>query len=94
MKDKPETKYFIAMVDRLEEALQSLRESYINKLMTYDDLDLYMAHHKSVQSVANAHYKFSNYVHKLEEIKDTMETFRSCRTELSKLLIRSIEGSW
>ena len=93
MKDKPETKYFIAMADRLEEALQLLRESYINKLMTYDDLELYMAHHKSVQSVA-AFCKFSYYIHKLEEIEATMETFRSCHTELSKLLIRSIGGSW
>ena len=92
MKDKPETKYFIAMVDRLEGEFQLLRELYNDQLMTYDDLELYMAHQKGVQSVANV-YKFNNYVHKLVEIKATMETFRSYRVALSKLLIRSIEDS-
>lgn len=93
MKDKPETKYYIAMVDRLEGALQLLQEQYTKQLMTYDDLDLYMGHQKNVKSVA-AFYKFSSYVHSLEEIRATMETFRSYCAGLSKLLIRSIEGSW
>ena len=93
MKDKPETKYYIAMIDQLQRALQLLQESYIQQLMTYDDLDLYLAHHKSVRSVAGL-YKFTKHVHKLEEVKATMETFRSRHTELSKLLIRSIESSW
>ena len=93
MKDKPETKYYIAMVDRLEGALHLLREKYTEQLMTYDDLGLYSWHQKHVQSVAVL-YKFNNYVHSLDEIKATMELFRICRAELSKSLIRSIEGSW
>ena len=85
MKDKPETKYFIAMVDRLEKALLLLRTKYIEQLMTYEELVLYQ---KKVLSWVAASYKFTSYIHSPEDIEATIKTFRDCNVGLSKLLIR------
>ena len=88
MKDKPETEYYVVMVDRLNRALQVIKKNYTEQSMTYDELDFYRAR---IYSVAKA-YNFINYVQSPEDISVTMEIFHSCTVSLSKLLIRCAMG--
>ena len=88
MRDKPETEYYVVMVDRLNRALLLLKRSYNEQSMTYDELYFYGAH---IYSVASA-YNFINCVHSSEDINTTMELFHSCNISLSKLLIRCAVG--